>query len=113
MALNLYRRHRKECEGSHTEDTRTGQFEEGRRGWRKCAIHVSGPLGGKFSRRQTGTAAWDEAKSVVALLQQSGSWDGHDKIDAPLTLPHNESLLSFAGCGEPPSHDAGRKPLST
>jgi hypothetical protein len=33
-------------------------------------------LGGKFSRRQTGTADWDEAKSVVALLQQSGSWDG-------------------------------------
>jgi hypothetical protein len=25
-------------------------------------------LGGKFSRRQTGTADWDEAKSVVALL---------------------------------------------
>jgi hypothetical protein len=39
-------------------------------------IHVSGTLGGKFSRRRTGTADWDEAKSVVALLQQSGSWDG-------------------------------------
>jgi hypothetical protein len=66
------------CEGSHTEDTRTGQFEEGRRGWKKCAcmIHVSGTLGGMFSRRRTGTADWDEAKSVVALLQQSGSWDG-------------------------------------
>ena len=52
-----------------------------------CMIHVSGTLGGKFSRRQTGTADWDEAKSVVALLQQSGSWDGQDKIEAPLTLP--------------------------
>jgi hypothetical protein len=50
-------------------------------------IHVSGTLGGKFSRRQTGTADWDEAKSVVALLQQSGSWNGQDKIEAPLTLP--------------------------
>jgi len=42
MALNLYRRHRKECEGAHPEDTRTGQFEEGRRGWKKCAclIHL-------------------------------------------------------------------------
>ena len=89
MALNLYRRHRKECEGSHSEDTRTGQFEEGRRGWKKCAcaIHVSGTLGGKFSRRQTGTADWDEAKALVALWQQSGSWDGQDKIEAPLPLP--------------------------
>jgi len=89
MALNLYRRHRKECEGSHPEDTRTGQFEEGRRGWKKCAclIHVSGTLDGKFNRRQTGTADWDEAKSIVALLQQSGSWDGQDKIETPLTLP--------------------------
>jgi hypothetical protein len=89
MALNLYRRHRKECEGSHTEDTRTGQFEEGRRGWKKCAclIHVSGTLGGKFNRRQTGTADWDEAKSIVASLQQSGSWDGQEKIETPLALP--------------------------
>jgi hypothetical protein len=48
---------------------------------------VSGTLGGKFSRRQTGTADWHEAKSVVALLQRSGSWDGQDKIEAPLILP--------------------------
>ncbi len=89
MALNLYRRHRKECEGSHPEDTRTGQFEEGRRGWKKCAclIHVSGTLGGKFNRRQTGTADWDEAKALVALLQQSASWDRQDEIEQPLTLP--------------------------
>src|SRR5271165_2697382 len=54
MALNLYRRHRKECEGSHPEDTRTGQFEEGRRGWKKCAclIHVSGTLGGQLQADQ-------------------------------------------------------------
>jgi hypothetical protein len=53
MALNLYRSHRKECEGSHPEDTRTGQFEEGRRGWKKCAC----------------------------LIHLSGSWDGQDKIE--------------------------------
>ena len=64
-------------------------LKRGRRGWKKCAclIHVSGTLGGKFNRRQTGTADWDEAKSIVALLQQSGSWDGQEKIEAPLTLP--------------------------
>jgi hypothetical protein len=44
MALKLYRRHRTECEGSHPEDSRSGEFEEGRRGWRRCAcqIHASG-----------------------------------------------------------------------
>ena len=68
MALKLYRRHRKECEGGHPEDARSGEFEEGRRGWKKCAclIHVSGTLGGKFNRKQTGKSDWDEAKSLVA-----------------------------------------------
>jgi len=56
MVLKPYRRHRKKCEGGHSEDARTCQFEGGRRGWQKCRclIHVSGPLGGKFSRKQTG-----------------------------------------------------------
>jgi hypothetical protein len=53
MALQLYRRHRKECESGHAEDSKSGQFEEGRRGWKRCAcmIHASGTLGGKFKRR--------------------------------------------------------------
>ena len=54
MALKLYRRHRKECEGGHPEDSRTGEFGEGRRGWKRCAIHAAGTLGGKFNRKQTG-----------------------------------------------------------
>jgi integrase len=89
MPFKLYRRHRKECEGAHPEDARTGEFEEGRRGWKKCAclIHASGTLGGKFNRKQTGTADWDEARSFVALWQQSGSWDGQETLDAPLTKP--------------------------
>src|SRR5580704_7777826 len=68
MALKLYRRHRTECEGGHPEDARSGEFEEGRRGWKKCAclIHVSGTLGGRFSRKQTGKSEWESAKC----------WDG-------------------------------------
>lgn len=78
MALKLYRRHRKECEGGHPEDARSGEFEEGRRGWKKCAclIHVSGTLGGKFNRKQTGKSDWDEAKSLVASWETTNSWDG-------------------------------------
>jgi hypothetical protein len=43
MALLLDRRYRKECEGGRPEDTRSGQFEEGRRGWKQsaCVIHPS------------------------------------------------------------------------
>ena len=31
MALQLYRRHHKECKAGHPEDSKSGQFEEGRR----------------------------------------------------------------------------------
>ena len=86
MALKLYRRHRTECEGAHPEDARTGEFEESRRGWKKCGclIHVSGTLGGKFNRRQTGKADWDEAKALVALWEKAASWDGQAEIEQPL-----------------------------
>src|SRR5438128_7971486 len=81
MALKLYRRHRKECEGGHPEDARTGQFEEGRRGWKKCAclVHASGTLAGRFNRRQTGKVDWDEARAVAAAWEEAGSWDGRVK----------------------------------
>ena len=78
MALKLYRRHRAECEAGHAEDSRTGEFEEGRRGWKKCAclIHVSGTLSKKSSRKQTGKSNWDEAKAVVTVWESAQSWDG-------------------------------------
>ncbi len=87
MALKLYRRHRIECEGGHPEDSRTGEFEEGRRGWKRCAclIHVAGTLGGKFSRKQTGKALWDEAKPIAAEWEKAGSWTG--QVAAPEPLP--------------------------
>jgi len=83
MALTLYRRHRKECEGGHAEDSRSGEFDEGRRGWKKCGclIHVSGTLGGQFSRKQTGKANWEEAKAVAAVWESAQSWDGRTKIE--------------------------------
>jgi hypothetical protein len=83
MALSLYRGRRSECDGRHPEDFRTGEFEEGRRGWKKCAclIHASGTLGGKFSRRQTGKTDWDEAKAVVANWEAAQSWDGLARIE--------------------------------
>lgn len=77
MALKLYRRHRKECEGGHPEDSKSGEFEEGRRGWKKCGcvIHASGSIGGKFNRKQTGKSSWEDAKAVVALWERT-NWEG-------------------------------------
>jgi len=88
MALKLYRRHRKECEGGHPEDARTGQFEEGRRGWKRCAciIHVAGTLGKKFNRRQTGETDWERARAVADACQKTGSWDG-EITPPPQPLP--------------------------
>jgi integrase len=89
MALKLYRRHRKECEGAHPEDTRSGEFEEGRRGWKKCAclIHASGTLGGAFNRRQTGKSDWDDARAAAAEWEAAKAWDGRSKKSAPEPPP--------------------------
>jgi hypothetical protein len=65
MALKLYRRRRKECEGGHPEDAKSGEFEEGRRDWKRCAclIHASGTFCGEFNCKQTGKLDWEEAKA--------------------------------------------------
>jgi len=83
MALKLYRRHRTDCEGNHSEDSRSGEFEEGRRGWKKCAclIHASGTLGGRFNRKQTGKSDWNEARTLVASWEAADAWNG--KIEPP------------------------------
>jgi len=89
VPLKLYRRHRKECEAGHSEDARTCEFEEGRRGWKKCGcmIHVSGTLAGKFSRKQTGKTDWDEAKALAAQWEKANGWDGQGRDDEPVSFP--------------------------
>jgi hypothetical protein len=109
MSLKLYRRHRKECEGGHPEDFKSGQFEEGRRGWKRCGcvIHAAGTLGEKFSRRQTGKYDWDEAKAVAAAWEAAESWTA-DQVDpintspqhvqiSPKTAHIREAIKSFLG----------------
>jgi integrase len=78
MAVNLYRRHRLECEAGRAEESRSGEFEERRKGWKRCAclIFASGTLDGKFRRKCTGKSAWDDAKAVAAEWEKARSWDG-------------------------------------
>jgi integrase len=90
LALNLYRRHRQECESGHPEESRSGEFEERKKGWKRCAcfIFASGTLGGKFKRKYTGKSDWDEAKALGAAWEKAGSWD--DTPAPPPEPPHVE-----------------------
>ena len=74
MALNLYRRHRKECEAGRAEDSNSGEFAERTRGWKRCSciIFVSGTLAGRFSRKRTGATTWDEARAYAAAIEAVG-----------------------------------------
>jgi integrase len=65
----------------------SGEFDETRRGWKKCGclIHVSGTIGGMFKRRQTGKSNWEEAKAVAAALEKAGHWEG--ATTAPIVEP--------------------------
>ena len=99
MPVTLYRRHRAQCEGGHPEDSKSGEFEEGRRGWKRCAclIHASGTLGGKFNRKQTGKHIWEEAKAISAQWEAVNSWNGEAKpIPAvePIPAPQPEPSMT-------------------
>ena len=89
MGLRLYRRHRNQCEAGFTKDFKSGEFEEGRRGWKHCSCLITavGTLGGKFSRQSTGEWRWDEAKRVAASWQDQGYWT--DTPSAPEPAPHD------------------------
>lgn len=91
MALKLYRRHRLECEAGHPEDLRSGEWEESRRGWKRCncIIHVSGTLAGRFGRRASSKTTWEDARAYVSALETAGSWDG--KVAPAVPEPASEA----------------------
>ena len=86
MALNLYRRHRQDCEAGRPRYSATGEFTERQRGFKKCGctIFVSGTLAGRFRRKRTGKTGWDEARACAAAWEAAGSWDGKPIVAEPL-----------------------------
>jgi integrase len=92
VALNLYRRHRDACEGGHTVDARSGEFEERKRGWKRCAclIFASGTLDRRFSRKCTDTADWREARRIADEYEAAASWTGTPSVVSPLPEPAPE-----------------------
>jgi integrase len=91
VALNLYRRHRKDCEAGRAEDSTSGEFAERSRGWKRCGcvIFCSGTLAGRFRRKRTGATTWDGARTCAAAFEAVGSWDGE--------IASNPSLPDAAG----------------
>src|ERR1700733_13783167 len=94
MPLNLYRRHRPDCEGGHPYDSRSGEFEERKKAWRKCSCYIfaSGTLARRFKRKYTGSSDWTEAKAVAAQWERQGSWDGEPIRPASLLQTADERL---------------------
>ena len=83
--LNLYRRHRRDCAAGYREESRSGEFEERKKGWKKCEcpIFASGSLHGKFRRTSTAAWDWDEAKATAATWELAGSWDSKPIVPPP------------------------------
>jgi site-specific recombinase XerD len=76
MALALYRRHRRGCKAGHVEETRSSEYDERKKGWKRCEcpIFVSGSLHKRFSRQTTGQWEWDVARAVAERLEAVGTW---------------------------------------
>jgi integrase len=87
MALNLYRRHRRDCKAGHPEESRSGDFEERKKGWKRCdcPIFASGTLLGKFRRQTTGQWEWPNAVATARQWEAIGSWTG--ETPQPVALP--------------------------
>ncbi|HEV2173828.1 MAG TPA: hypothetical protein VGR71_09685 [Nitrospira sp.] len=86
----------------YPEDSRSGEIEEHRRGWKRCGcpVHVEGSLGGGFKRQSTGRWEWDAAKEVVALWESAGIWAIPDDMPLPKSIeaperPSDRSLKSI------------------
>ncbi|HTW64655.1 MAG TPA: tyrosine-type recombinase/integrase [Bryobacteraceae bacterium] len=76
MALALYRRHRRDCKSGHQEELRTSEYDERKKGWKRCEcpIFASGTLRGTFKRHNTGQWEWAAARAIAADFDAAGNW---------------------------------------
>ena len=75
MPLNLYRRHRQECEAGHPEELRSGEFEERKKGLkRSCHIFASGahapPLPSPVSEEKPATTIEQAIRIFLAEREE-------------------------------------------
>src|SRR5262245_36230511 len=93
MALALYRRHRRECKAGHPEESRTSEYDERKKGWKRCEcpIFVSGTLQGCFRRHNSAQWEWESAKALAGQFEVAGSWNGSSQPSAPPVPPVESS----------------------
>jgi integrase len=74
--LSLYRRHRQNCKASHVHNSRSSEYDERKKGWKRCEcpVFASGTLHGTFRRQNTGEWEWDAAKAIAARWDATGAW---------------------------------------
>jgi hypothetical protein len=107
MALHLYRRHRRDCRGNHPEASRSGEFHERRKTWKRCecVIYVSGTLAGRFNRRPTAKTTWEDARAYLTALETGQTWDGPGEAvpgsDGPASEPTAANGAEAAPSGSP------------
>ena len=79
MALNIYRRHRRDCKAGHPEDFRTSDLDERRKNWKRCECQIvaSGTLARTFRRQTTGAWEWADAKRIVGEWEAANRWNAH------------------------------------
>jgi integrase len=77
MPLALYRRHRRDCKSGHPEGLRTSEYDERKKGWKRCEcpILTSGTLQGRFKRQNTGQWEWSSAQPIARQWEDCGAWD--------------------------------------
>ena len=98
MTLSLYRRHRRDCKAGHPEEFHSGEFDERKKGWKRCAcpIFASGTLSGR-SRQSTGRWEWNDAKAIAQAWERAGAWDGAPSLPAAIPKePANPQRISIA-----------------
>lgn len=101
MALNLYRRHREACEAGRAFDSRSGEFEERKRDWKRCGclVFASGTLGRKFSRRSLNTDDWAKARELAGEFEKADSWAGQPAAHSAPEMPQEKPRVTLeAAC---------------
>jgi integrase len=114
MPLNLYRRHQQDCAGGHPEDSRSGEFEERSKKWKRCGcvIFAAGSLEKHFRRRTTGRIDWKDARAVASAWEAAGRWDAPAPPPNPKSDSSDHAAISFdkacsAFLAEHEKHSAG------
>jgi hypothetical protein len=88
--LNLYRRHRRACKTGHKHNLCSGEFDERKKGWKRCdcPIFASGTLNDRFGRKSTDGWDWDEARKIAGRWESENTGtDAAEPVPVPSPAP--------------------------